>query len=1059
MDAKLIANGPPPRGERNPAAIPHSTYRLQFTPTFRFDDARAIVPYLAELGIGTIYASPYFEARPGSEHGYDVVNPNALNPEIGTAAEHADFIAVAQRAGLGHLLDFVPNHMGIGVVNPRWLDVLAWGEGSPSANFFDINWRPLQREMWGRVLVPSLGDYYNRVLERGELSLEFDPEAGTIAVAYFDDRFPLAPTSYPAVLEIAATLRSGSAWALRALAAEFGSASREEAIALQAGLADAARDAGDRAAIEAALATFRVDADAAAIDRLDALLQAQHYRLAYWRVSADEINYRRFFDVNDLAGVRVEDAEVLGRTHVLVFDLIARGIVQGLRIDHVDGLFNPSGYCRFLRDRGETLDHPQYLLVEKILARDETLHTDWGVDGTTGYDFMAQVAGLFVDGAAEAEFDRIYRRFAGVSGSFAQFAYRAKKDIMQISLASELEVLSTLLYELAQLDRRSKDFTYNVLRDALVEIVASFPVYRTYVTSEDVSPLGRHYIDAALEAGFVRSELGEARVFEFIESLLTVHAPEISPNYPGRDVLRFAMKFQQYTSPVMAKSVEDTAFYRYVRLVALNEVGGDPAFFGTSVAAFHQANAARATDFPHTMLATATHDHKRGEDTRLRIAALSEMPALWGRAIRRWTTLNLRHKSNIDAGLGPSDNDEYFIYQILIGTWPVAWLDATTLDANERDAYVARLTAYFEKALREAKFRTSWFNPSEPYETAVKGFVEAIVPADEPTPFIRELQALARLRANRSRLQPRAARLEADESGHARYLSGLRVLGSLARRSGQPATRRLRRTSRRDRNDGGARRARRARTARGRATRELARRPRQALRALAPAASAARARGDVPQRRLRAPGDRGCGRRSPRRLRSSGRRHRRAAARAPRARRLGRAAGALLRRARAAARERRRTLRRSALGPRDHRGSGRGRAVSRGERPLRNAPRRGARAGLIVALVEVEVRAVFGIVEHLTRLREDRRRKIVDLVDRALGNEEIRFGPLLPRLERLVVDLEREADAEALLEVQSRDEDARAAREVRAVFPERAVARLIPFADSQRVDVPEAPRS
>jgi len=744
MDAKLIANGPPPRGERNPAAIPHSTYRLQFTPTFRFDDARAIVPYLAELGIGTIYASPYFEARPGSEHGYDVVNPNALNPEIGTAAEHADFIAVAQRAGLGHLLDFVPNHMGIGVVNPRWLDVLAWGEGSPSANFFDINWRPLQREMWGRVLVPSLGDYYNRVLERGELSLEFDPEAGTIAVAYFDDRFPLAPTSYPAVLEIAATLRSGSAWALRALAAEFGSASREEAIALQAGLADAARDAGDRAAIEAALATFRVDADAAAIDRLDALLQAQHYRLAYWRVSADEINYRRFFDVNDLAGVRVEDAEVLGRTHVLVFDLIARGIVQGLRIDHVDGLFNPSGYCRFLRDRGETLDHPQYLLVEKILARDETLHTDWGVDGTTGYDFMAQVAGLFVDGAAEAEFDRIYRRFAGVSGSFAQFAYRAKKDIMQISLASELEVLSTLLYELAQLDRRSKDFTYNVLRDALVEIVASFPVYRTYVTSEDVSPLGRHYIDAALEAGFVRSELGEARVFEFIESLLTVHAPEISPNYPGRDVLRFAMKFQQYTGPVMAKSVEDTAFYRYVRLVALNEVGGDPAFFGTSVAAFHQANAARATDFPHTMLATATHDHKRGEDTRLRIAALSEMPALWGRAIRRWTTLNLRHKSNIDAGLGPSDNDEYFIYQILIGTWPVAWLDATTLDANERDAYVARLTAYFEKALREAKFRTSWFNPSEPYETAVKGFVEAIVPADEPTPFIRELQALAR---------------------------------------------------------------------------------------------------------------------------------------------------------------------------------------------------------------------------------------------------------------------------------------------------------------------------
>ena len=409
-----------------------------------------------------MYASPYLKARPGSEHGYDVVDPNSLNPEIGTPAEHAAMIDALQGHGLGHILDFVPNHMGVGgVENPWWQDVLEWGEGSPYAEYFDIDWRPLRAEMRGKVLVPFLGDYYGRVLERGELVPTFDVATGSFSIAYFDRKFPIATASYGDFLARAVEHREGAAWPLRALAAEFANASHERAGELKAELASVAREPAILRAIEAALAYYRVSpADAGATDRLDTLLQRQNYRLAYWRVSADEINYRRFFDINDLAGLRVEDAEVLAQTHRFVFELIAAGRVQGLRIDHVDGLFNPGGYCTFLQDRAAAMGHPQYLVVEKILAQSETLRDDWNIAGTTGYDFMNQVNGLFVDQAAEGAFDRIYRRFAGISANFDQFAYRAKKDIMDSSLASELEVLATMLDRIAETDRRSNDYTY-----------------------------------------------------------------------------------------------------------------------------------------------------------------------------------------------------------------------------------------------------------------------------------------------------------------------------------------------------------------------------------------------------------------------------------------------------------------------------------------------------------------------------------------------------------------------------------------------------------------------
>ncbi len=730
---------------RRVPATPLATYRLQFTPRFGFNDARAIVPYLAALGVDFIYASPYLRARPGSEHGYDVVDPNRLNPEIGTADEHAAFIADAQAAGLGHLLDFVPNHMGTGVENPWWQDVLEWGEASPYGTYFDIDWNPLRAEMRGRVLVPSLGDYYGRVLERGELTPIFDAKSGSFHVAYFDNAFPLAPESYGEILASAVSRCAGEAWALRALAAEFATADRARAIELKNELAGAvAREDAARVAIDSALAAYNAKDDPAAIDRLDALLQKQHYRLAYWRVSADEINYRRFFDINDLAGVRVEDAEVLGQTHRYVFELIDRGLVQGLRIDHVDGLFDPAGYCRFLSDRALALEQPLYVVVEKILARFESLRSDWPIAGTTGYDFMNEVNGLFVDARSEVAFDRLYRRFAGISADFELFAYRAKKDIMRLALASELEVLANMFDRIAKEDRRSADFTYNALHDALVETVASFPVYRTYVTGSTLEEEDRRYIGWALGSARKRSELGDARVFDFLEDVLTLSAPAVSSNYDRREVLRFAMKFQQYTSPVMAKSVEDTAFYRYVRLASLNEVGGDPRRFGTSIAAFHRAAQRRAEDHPLAMLATATHDHKRGEDTRLRIDTLSEIPGVWDRTIRRWNGLNARRKTFVDNIAAPTDNDEYHLYQTLIGTWPAEWLFTEEISEEDMAVYLDRIEAYLRKALREAKFRTSWANPNLPYEEATFAFARALLQPKRGNAFLTGLQALAR---------------------------------------------------------------------------------------------------------------------------------------------------------------------------------------------------------------------------------------------------------------------------------------------------------------------------
>ena len=729
----------------NPPAIPVSTYRVQFGPQFGFSDGERIVPYLDALGIGQLYASPYFRARPGSTHGYDVVDHTRLNPEIGDEAQHRAMIDALHARNMGHLIDFVPNHMGIGTDNPWWYDILEWGELSPYSHFFDIEWHKNSIGR-GKVVLPVLGDHYGAIVERGELGVSFDAATSTLTLDYFDNHFPLTPPSYGMVLTFAAQdAPPETAVVLREFGAAFAALrGKPRDAARRTALRDRAsalrRELADRVNADPSLARAFADGCAAfATDgnRLDNLVGGQHYRVAYWRVSSDEINYRRFFDINDLAGLRVEDAEVLARTHELVFAMIADGRIQGLRIDHIDGLSNPGGYAELLADRAAALGQPLYIVVEKILLGDEKLRASWNIAGTTGYDFMNQVAGLFIDQAQERVFDRLYQRVIGRATTFADEAYEAKKRVMRIDLASELSVLIDGLVRLAHADRRSRDFTSNAIRRALIEVIAMFPVYRTYVTNEVLEPEDRAVIDTAVDAALARAELPDKAVFDFIRDALGAQLiAATGASYDRVEVLRLAMRAQQYTGPVTAKSLEDTAFYRYVRLVALNEVGGEPARFGRSPAEFHAANAERAASHPHAMLATATHDHKRGEDTRLRIAALTEFPAEWSRAVARWSRMN----SALHAGNEtPSAVDEFLFYQTVVGTLPPQWLNESELGDAEHADYVERLVAYAFKAARESKLRTSWTDRNSAYEDGLEAFIRAALAPQRP--FVRDARA------------------------------------------------------------------------------------------------------------------------------------------------------------------------------------------------------------------------------------------------------------------------------------------------------------------------------
>ncbi|HEV7266969.1 MAG TPA: malto-oligosyltrehalose synthase [Falsiroseomonas sp.] len=703
---------------------PRATYRLQFHAGFGFESAASLAPYLARLGVSHVYASPYLKARPGSSHGYDIVDHGSLNPELGDEAAFRAMSQAFRAHGLGQILDFVPNHMGVGGAdNPRWLDVLEWGADSAFAGWFDIDWDPDRRYLQGKLLIPFLGDQYGKVLEEGDLALRFDAEAGGFAVwAYGTHKLPISPRHYARILGDAhpELERLGDAFsALPDWHVHLGRRARE----LQAELAALARDSSDvREAVEDAVARLNGTAgDLESWRALDALIQDQSWRAAHFRVAADDINYRRFFNINELAGIRMELPELFEHGHRLVFGLLRDGTLDGLRIDHVDGLLDPKGYLVRLRERAP---RPFYLIVEKILARHEALREDWPVEGTTGYEFANLLTGLLTDPAGEAALTRAYADFASDTGAFAEIVRDSKLRIMDNEMASELNVLARDAGRIARQNPRTADFTRNILGRALKAVVAAFPVYRTYVDAEAApSEADSRDLDwAVAQARRAEPDL-DPSVFDFLHRLLSADlVAQPRSGFSRHAVTRFAMRVQQYSGPVMAKGLEDTAFYHYNRLVALNEVGGTPEQVGLGLAAFHKANAQRARRWPQAMLSTSTHDTKRGEDLRARLLALSELPEEWARQVRAWSRIIRARRGDVEGTAPPHPNDEYLFFQLLLGAWPAEMTGALP-DADAVASLTTRLQEAMRKSLREAKLRSSWTAPNATYEEAMLGFV------------------------------------------------------------------------------------------------------------------------------------------------------------------------------------------------------------------------------------------------------------------------------------------------------------------------------------------------
>ncbi|HVC93232.1 MAG TPA: malto-oligosyltrehalose synthase [Pirellulales bacterium] len=759
---------------QQPVRVPIATYRLQFNSRFRLSDARALVDYLHELGASDAYVSPLFHSCDQSAHGYDVVDHDSIDPEIGTDDDFRELAEALRRRGMGILMDVVPNHMGISDANNRlWQDVLENGPSSPYADFFDIDWDTPERTLKHKVLLPFLGDQYGKVLENQELHLRFT--AGRFYVEYHDHRFPLNPQSWTQVLELAQRRLAGRlppddphAMELESIVIALGNLAplderdpervhqrQLERQVVPRRLCDLLEtNVSVREALGEAVTEFNGRAgDPRSFDRLEALLAEQAYRLCHWRVAADEINYRRFFDVNELAAIRVEDPRVFQAVHRLLFEFVGEGWVTGLRIDHPDGLFDPRQYFDQLQDEfrrtaerrsgAATDDEPRhtsdrlYVVAEKILVSDETLPDDWAVHGTTGYDYLNLANGLFVDGRAADAMRSLYGRFTGKFTRFPDVAYAGKRAILDASMASELHVLSRRLDRIAEQHRYSRDFTHSSLRRALREVIACFPVYRTYVRpdSEPVGEQDRRRTKSALRLARRRNPELNASLFNFLGSVLLLEHPDQLDGAQRHERREFVLRFQQLTGPVMAKGLEDTAFYRDYPLLSLLEVGGDPEQFGTPVEHFHRRNADRLANWPHSLLASSTHDTKRGEDARARINVVSEVPAQWEQSIERWRQQNLKRKSELDGTLVPDGNEEYLFYQTLVGTWPLG-----PLNADGRSVFIGRIQQFMSKALREAKLNTSWTNPNDEYEQAVSHFVAAVLEPGADNEFLGDFE-------------------------------------------------------------------------------------------------------------------------------------------------------------------------------------------------------------------------------------------------------------------------------------------------------------------------------
>ncbi|WP_050383263.1 malto-oligosyltrehalose synthase [Bradyrhizobium pachyrhizi] len=726
-----------------PPAIPIATYRLQLTADFDFDAAAGVTPYLKALGISHVYASPFMKARKGSTHGYDVVDHTKFNPELGGEEGFARLSDALKRHDLGLILDFVPNHVGVHFAdNPWWLDVLEWGPVSPHAISFDIDWDQLPYRARGGVLLPILGSSYGQALERGDIELRYDANEGSFSAWYFEHRLPIAPERYGEVLRTvvreAAAEDSPTGRAMLELAAQYRGLrhpNRAEAPALKAAIK----------AIEggADIIARGLDAYRAGEDRptqtlaLHHLLERQHYKLGHWRLASSDINYRRFFDVNTLAGLRVEDAATFEASHSLVKRLIAEDRLQGLRLDHIDGLRDPAQYFqrlrRLVRSAQGTKARPFYMVIEKILGEDEKLLKFSGVHGTTGYEWMNTISQALVDGRGLDPLNEIWRQISNQSPNLTPVLREAKQRVLETLLTSEFTVLTRLLARIASGHYSTRDFSGDSLRQALELYVLHFPVYRTYLTASGPAAHDRTLISETIKRARADWFAADEGIFDFLRDALTMDLLQPGrPPHGAPRVRRFALKVQQFTGPMMAKSLEDTTFYRYHRLLALNEVGGDPAASAIAPETFHAMMQARAREWPHGMTATATHDTKRGEDARARIMALAEIPGEWTSAVARWKVMNAPHLVLDGEMRAPSATFEYMLYQALLGAW----------DPDDA-SLAARIQAYALKAAREGKQETSWLNPHEPYEAGVKAFIERILDRKASPEFLQALDTLA----------------------------------------------------------------------------------------------------------------------------------------------------------------------------------------------------------------------------------------------------------------------------------------------------------------------------
>ncbi|WP_199727942.1 malto-oligosyltrehalose synthase [Corallococcus sp. CA049B] len=788
---------------RSRRVTPLSTYRMQLHQGFTFQQAQALVPYLAKLGVSDFYASPYLKATPGSTHGYDCVDHQRLNPEVGTPEDHAALCDALREHGLGQVLDVVPNHMGIERDNRLWLDVLENGPSSVYAKFFDVDWRPVKDELADKVLLPILGDQYGIVLERGELKLSYD--SGAFHLHYYDHRLPVAPRQYatllkhglerlekqlgaesPHLVELLSIMTALDHLPLRTEVdpAKVIERHREKEV-IKRRLGAVVADSAELAAyVEENLRVFNgTPGNVRSFDLLDTLLQNCSYRLAHWRVAGEEINYRRFFDINGLAAIRVEDPDVFLEAHQRIFEWLREGRVTGLRIDHPDGLFDPTAYFLDLQERffverararfdagkkdgddarwpeveallrakwrRQVMDTPDsplrkalFVSVEKIQGGRERIPESWAVHGTTGYRFANAVSGLFVHPAAEAHLTETYERFAGGTQDFAELVYQKKLLIMRVSMASEINVLAHELNRISEMNRRTRDFTLNSLRRALVEFIALFPVYRTYVDGwrAELDVRDVQYIEWTLQRAKERNTTTNASIFDFLRDILLGRYPEHVGDDEKAVMLRFAMKLQQVTGPVMAKGLEDTVFYIYNRLVSLNEVGGEPEHFGMRATTFHLRNQERAERWPASMLTSSTHDTKRSEDVRARINVLTELPELWREQVRAWADLTRPFVSHLPTGPAPSSNDVYLFFQTVVGAWPMG----EQVPQAELQEFHRRVREYMGKAIKEAKVRTSWTNPDGAYDDAVAQFVDACFDPARGQDFLDGVKAFKR---------------------------------------------------------------------------------------------------------------------------------------------------------------------------------------------------------------------------------------------------------------------------------------------------------------------------